>query len=256
MFKRLSYSLFKPKHIALFLKDKVYMSIIYFIIAVICCAMPKIVVYLNTDYSISQTSFSNAVSEISKYKDCNAKIVDGKFSVDTPFSIVIDENTYYFGNQVVSENAYFYFSEDSLNLVESGITSKLSYKDLGYLNLDFTILDTSSTEAASFRNMMNNIYYTYLKYSDSVLVISQLITTFIDVGVSMLIIYLFISAITPMFKSSYRFNLAVYSMTWFYVIYIFGSLLNNTLLEFLGLIVAFFFIRKALSSVRIINIKK
>lgn len=257
MFKRLAYSLFKPKHIALFLKDKSYMSIIYFLIAVICCALPSICRYVNTDYSITESSFRSAVNTLVEYKECNAKIVDGIFTCDTPFIITIDENKYYFGNQAVSDTTYFYFSEDSFKLIENSRTSdSITYTDLGYTNLDFTVLDTNSSEFGTFKGMMNTIYYRYLRYSDSVIVLSQLFTTFVDVGFSILIIFLFISAVTPMFKSSYRFNLAVYSMTWFYVIYIIGSLLNSVILEFVGIIIAFFFIRKALSSVRIVNIKK
>ncbi len=257
MFKRLAYSLFKPKHIALFIKDKSYMSIIYFFIAVICCALPSICRYVNTDYSITESSFRSAVNTLVEYKESNAKIVDSLFTCDSPFVITIDENKYYFGNQVVSDTTYFYFSEDSFKLVENSRTSdSITYTDLGYTNLDFTVLDTNSLEFGTFKGMMNTIYYRYLRYSDSVIVLSQFFTTFVDVGFSILIIFLFVSAITPMFKSSYRFNLAVYSMTWFYVIYIIGSLLNSVILEFVGIIIAFFFIRKALSSVRIINIKK
>ena len=257
MFKRLAYSLFKPKHIALFLKDKSYMSIIYFLIAVVCCALPSIVSYINTDYSITESSFRNAVNTISEYKESNAKISNGVFTCDAPFVVTIDENKYYFGNQTVSDTTYFYFAEDSFKLIEnSRVTDSITYASLGYENVDFTVLETNAEEYATYKGMMNTIYYRYLRYSNSVVIISQIFTTFIDVGISILIIFLFVSAVAPMLKSSYRFNLTVYSMTWFYVIYIIGSLLNSIILEFIGIIIAFFFIRKALSSVRIINIKK
>ncbi len=257
MFKRLSYSLFKPKYIGMFIKDKIYMPLIYFVIAVILCSLPTIVNYANEDYSISSTTITKAVNDISEYNSYNAKITEGKFQTDSSFKVVIDDYTYLFGNQTVDTNTYFYFAEEKLVLRVNGVLEdEVSYKDLGYENLDFSKLNNKSSEYVTFNNMINTIYSRYFRYSNSLYAFSAVLTITIDIAVSLLIVYLLVCAFAPILKPRHKFCIAVYSMSWFFVTYIIGSLLGAYWLEYAGLVVTFFFIRKALSSIKIVKTNK
>ena len=259
MFKRLAYSLFKPKHIALFIKDKIYMSFIYLFIAIFLCALPSILKYVNSSTTISWTEYNNAINEIALYSDSNAKIVDSKFSINESesFKVKIDGYYYLFGNQEVSSfDTYFYFSTDSFELHTSTGSAKTLYKDLGYENIDFSSLTTSNDESIKFKSFLDDIYAKYFRYSNSTYISSQIFSTIIEVLIALVIVFVLVSFLMPFLQPKHKFNLCVYSFSWFYITYIIGSLMGATIIEYVGLIVSFFFIRKAMSSIKIVNIKK
>ena len=258
MLRRLYNSLLRPRYIALYLKDKVWISLLYAFIAAIIMISPTVVSYcFHTDY-IQLSTLNEAVLMIPT--EYNTKVENYTFTTDKEFQIVVDTVTYNFGkgeNLVSSKGVTFVFSEDKILIYQNQqFVGTDSFKTLGVEDLNFSSLSTNSQEYAKYYSMMNNIYNTYFRYSNLQYSVSVLIRGILELLIVVAILVLFTSVMAPFLKRTHKINLSIYSLTWYYVLTFIGNVFSLPYIYLLGFLIAIFFLRKALSSIKIISIPK
>ena len=258
MFRRLYYSLFKPKRIALFIKDRLYLSMLYALFFVLLFTIPTIVSYSVSNNNISLTSFNAMVSDIPT--DSNAKIENYIFTTDKVFSVTVDEVVYDFGTtkDVSQSNSLtVVFSESNVIFYQYTYqVATASYQSLGFSNIDFNVLTTDSANYTSLQNAMNTIYNTYYRYSNYTYAISAIFNAILKDIILTGIIFLIITMAAPILKPSFRLNISIYSLSWYYILMFFQNALGMSYIYIIGIVLAFFFARKALSSIKIVPMNR
>jgi hypothetical protein len=258
MIRRLYNSLFRPKYIALYLKDKLWLSFLYVIILFSIAVSPAIVKYSVTQNNISFSNLNNAVDMIPQ--DSNAKVVDYVFSSDVAFQIKVDTVTYNFGTKdlyVPNKGVTFVYSGESIIVYQDGIKLVTdSFKNIGVKDLNFSTVKTDSKEYANYYVMMNTIYNKYFRVSNFNYGLYIVRDGLVETILIILVLYFAVSMIAPFLKSGHKLNIVLYSLTWYFVLMFVSNATVLTYLYFVGLVIAFIFIRKALSSIKIIQIPK
>ena len=258
MIRRLYNSLFRPKYIALYLKDKLWLSFLYLIILFLVSLSPAIVKYSVTQNNISFTDLNSAVDLIPE--NSNAKVVDYVFSTDNAFQIKVDTVTYNFGTKdlyVPNKGVTFVYSGENIIVYQDGV--KLitdSFKNIGVKDINFYKVKTDSKEYANYYVMMNTIYNKYFRLSNLNYGVEVVRSGLVETILIIVVLYFAVSMMAPFLKGNHKLNIVIYSLTWYFVLMFISNATVLTYLYFVGLVIAFIFIRKALSSIKIIQIPK
>ncbi len=257
---RLYYALIHPSRIALFLRDKLYISIIYLIGFIILSVSPVIIKHSNSKYYFTNSEINYLVNQIPN--ECNGEFKDNSFTIDTPFSITDEQNVIYNFDtnntlKISSSNIVLVFSSSSIIVYQNGNRiMNTSYSKVGVDDFSFDLVHSDSAHYYSFKNLFETIYNSYFKTND-ITFTSQTIEDAIFTYLIILVLLYFITFLkNPYLKRSERFNIIVYSMTYSYIFIFLGNYFSMSLLPYIGAFFSTYCLVKALSSIKIIKLPK
>lgn len=257
---RLYYALIHPTRLAMYVKDKLYIPILYSIFFIILSILPKTIRYVNKDKGISTTEYSFIVNQVSK--DSNASFSNYTFKIDTPFSITDSSNiTYNFDTtNTLSTNKttyVFVFTESSLVLYNNGVrAANTSYETLKFNDVNLNDIFNNSASYYSFKNIYNTIYETYFSYSNEYYIIQTISDAIFTYLIIIALLFIVSAMKCPYLKASNRFTLILYSLTWTYICIFIGNYYSLGIMPYLGAFISTFCLIKALSSIRVIKVNK
>lgn len=257
---RLYYALIHPSRIALFIKDKLYVSIIYLIAFIILSVSPLIIKHSNSRYYFTNSEINYLVNQIPN--ESNGVFSSNTFSIDTPFSVTDEDDVIYNFDttntlKISSSNIVFVFSSTSIIVYQNGTRiMNTSYSNIKIDDFSFDLVSTDSTHYYSFKNLFETIYNSYFKANNISFtseVIEEAIFTYLII---LILLYIVTGLKNPYLRRSERFNLIVYSMTYSFICIFLSNYFSIEFFKYLGAFISTYCLVKALSSIKIIKIPK
>lgn len=255
---RLFDGLFRPKYIGRYLADKKWKVILYFVFFLALCSIPAVSDLTNTrdiTYSDSTVLFQEIYNDEVK----NIKIENNK--LNTTESVIYSGNniTVAFNTQEVKSSLTLVFYEDYCSVFSSNVGTKsistIYYEKLNDSSLDLSLIQNKEfSEIYKLLDYINNAYDSYLEIAIPEACATNVLSILIEFGVLLFILIYAGFYFNPYLPTRIRVNLAVYSLSWAFVLYFVGILLNMTALFYVGAIISFIFMRIASKS--IIRVKK
>ncbi len=260
---RLLDSLFKPAVLGKYLADKVWRVVLYFVIFAFLCAIPSII-------SVTRTSDITYSDEVilfqSIYNDpqADAKIVDNKLTVSTPkvysdgsnFSVAFNTND-------TSTALTIAFYADYFTVLYGSGDTKTELKKVMYTSLDDSSLDLSvianKSDGYFYENykLLDYINVGWDRYLD-IAVPQSILTNTMYLCIEFLVVLVILMFVgiysNPFLPRKIRARMACYSMTWTFVLYLFGTLVDLSFLFYIGVFVSAIFMKIACSN--IVRVKK
>lgn len=262
MIRRLNVSISQPGKIGMFMKDKLWISLLFVFIVSILCSIPTIIkvssyngfdTNIISDIDNVYKIIKNANNDENKYLP-KVEIKDYRLSGTGNGGFVYGEFGFYFNEKPINMVYDLLFTDDSIEFHMAGILMKdYSYESLGLDNVDFRNLDTKDDDFTKVVRALEHIF------NDNK---STWVTVEIGsaIGVTILrhFIVALILAIAAMFGSfipfKYIYKLAIYAVTIYQISLLFYELFNAIIFRYVGIILALVYIRKAMRN--IIAIKK
>ena len=256
---RLYYALIHPSRIALYFRDKLYISILYLTFFIVLSVSPLIIKHSNSSY-FTNSEINYLVNQV--LSSSNGVFNDNTFSIDTPFSITdLDNVQYNFDTtntlSTSSKDVVFVFSSSSIIVYQYGNRiMNTSYSKVNINNFSLNLVSSNSCDYYSFKNLFETIYNSYFKTND-ISYTSEVIEEAIFTYLIIIILLYFITFLkNPYLKRSERFNLVVYSMTYAFICIFLCNYFEISFLKYLGAFISTFCLVKALSSIKIIKLPK
>jgi hypothetical protein len=248
----------RPSRIALYLKDKLVLSFFYFLFFSILVVMPNVIRYNVNDNSLTNSQIEELLQK--RPESSNAYFKDAAFSTDSKFSLSYDDVKYNFGNgQELSNNLTIEFNDVNMTFYKNKTAvMTVKYSSLNISNFNFDKIDTKNynTDFFSFKNMINDIYYNYFRESNLkssiILILDNIFTSFVVLA----LIFIICGFLNPYLKAIHKFNLSVYSSTWYFVIKFVHNYFELRFLVYIGVLVALFCLVRALSSIKVVKVPK
>lgn len=257
---RLFDSLFRPKLIGKYLADQLWRVILYFVLLFALCATPSIASYT----SIGDITYSDATalyqeiyndSTISyKIEDNKLNSSDAKYYTDGGLAIA-------FNTKDTSSTLNLSFYEDYFIVVYGAGTKQevklkqVYYNTLEDSSIDFTVVQQKQfSEVYKLLDYINIAYNEYLDYAVPTQLAGELVSMLIEFGIVFIILMFTGQYFNPYLPRKIRGRIAVYAMTWTFVAYILGTLINFSYLFYGGVIISFIFMGIACRN--IVRVKK
>lgn len=257
---RLYYALIHPSRIALYFRDKLYISIIYLTFFIVLSVSPLIIKHSNSRYYFTNSEINYLVNQV--LSSSNGVFNDNTFSIDTPFSITdLDNVQYNFDTtntlSTSSKDIVFVFSSSSIIVYQYGNRiMNTSYSKVNINNFSLDLVSSNSCDYYSFKNLFETIYNSYFKTND-ISYTSEVIEEAIFTYLIIIILLYFITFLkNPYLKRSERFNLVVYSMTYAFICIFLSNYFSIEFFKYIGAFISTFCLVKALSSIKIIKLPK
>ncbi len=257
---RLLDSLFRPKFIGKYLADKLWRVILYFVLMFVLCATPSIVQYTNVG-GVLYSDATELYQEIYNDSSISYKIEDNKLN---------SSNVGYYsdGGMAVAFNtketkatlSLVFYEEYYVVVYEGGTSSEATLKTVYYNSLTDSSLDFSLVQQKSFAevykllDLINVAYDAYKAHVVPTQLATALVSMLIEFGVVLLILIYTGQYFNPFLPRRIRGRIAVYAMSWTFVAYIVGALINFSYLFYLGVIISFIFM--GIASRNIVRVKK
>lgn len=262
MIRRLSVSVGQPSRIGMYMKDKLWITLVFILIVSVLCSIPSIIkVSTYKGFDTNTVSTIGIVYENSKNANTenytflpNVQIKDyklvgtetGGFNYET-FGISINGKF----------PTYMYdlcFLEDKVEILMGGITLKsYTYEELKLDNVDIYNLDSNDEDFVQVINALEYIFIDNKSIWTTVEITVSLVSNIISHFVIALIIALLIS-IGNFIPYKYVFKLSLYGVTISQIFRLLATLFEFNILNFVGFVLAFIFMKKAMRN--IIAIKK
>lgn len=265
MFKRFKTSLFQPANIASYRKDSAFTTILYYLLLVILAIIPSVILIFSYDgFSHSTKSYIRKEFigveipyEIENYQLVKTSDDDKEYHeyiLSNNSIIVFTEqeaneikyNNLYVGTVVIFAKDRVIYDELLMKKVE------FTYKDdLHLLSLNFSLAkendihfwDTVFSIAnkvakdISFKNRLFTTFYVFIELSLMLLIFSLIITLFQ------------IRKIREHINFGKSWQLAIYAMTPYIILTLFGDLVNLELLSIIGVVVSYAYASKTSLSI-------
>lgn len=260
---RLLDSLFKPSVLGKYLADKVWRVVLYFVIFLLLCATPSIIKIINT----SDVSYSDELVLFqSIYNDptTDIKIVDNKLQTTTQ-KVYSDGSNFSvaFNTQDTTTVLTIAFYEEYFTVLYGSGSSKSELKKEMYSSLTDSSLDLTLIANKGYGYFYQN--YKLLDYINigwnrylDIAIPQSVMSNVLYLCVEFLVVFvvlLFVGLYSnPFLPRKIRARIAVYCLTWSFVLYLFGMLVDISYLFYLGVFVSAIFMRIACSN--IVRVKK
>lgn len=265
MFKRFKTSLFQPANIASYRKDSVFITIIYYLLLVLLAIIPSIIlIFSNDGFSHNTKSYIRkefigveVPYEIDNYqlvKTTNDEKDYHEYILSNNSVIVFTEqeaseiiyNNLYVGTVVIFAKDRVIYDELLMKKIE------LSYKnDLQLEYLDFSLAKENDihfwdivfniankvAKDVSLKNRIFTTIYVFLEISLMLLIFSLIITLFQ------------IRKIKEYINFGKTWQLAIYAMTPYIILTLFGDLVSFELLSIIGVVVSYVYASKTSLSI-------
>ncbi len=258
MIRRLYYSILKPSRIALFIKDNVLLSLLYFLLLFVISISPQIITYTNTNKDIDQASYAYIVSQIPQ--DTNARFESGKLLCDNPF-VVVDKKGYKYSfgktDSIDTKTIFFSMQEDSFTVYNVGtIYGTYKYDSLNISDFKFSDVFTNSGVYYQFKNVFNAIYHKYLNYSPLEYTAALAFNVFLDLLFAGLVLYMISWFRSPFLETKHKMNLTLYSLTWTFIGLFLDGYFRLSILRYIGFGFSFICLVRALSVIKVVKVPR
>lgn len=251
-------SLFRPKLIGKYINEHIMHSIIYFILFVLLCAVPSVASALNTP-NLTYSSQISLIEDIKSKNETNIKIVDNKLISNNEKCIFVGDGvSVAFNTNEVEDLVVFSFSETTYTLYYGGYKVKtVEYSSMENSNLDVSLIQTGEiTMIYQLFSILNVGYDELLKTAIPVYCLESIFMLLIEFAIVFVIILVFGAKFNPAIPAKFRTKVAIYSLTWTFVLYFIGINIGLGWLYYIGLVVSFIFNAKALRNlIRVERIK-
>ena len=258
MIKRFYYSLLKPSRIALFIKDNIFLSLLYFLFFLVLSICPSIVKHINSNNDISSASFNyiyNQIPENNKLVFSNNKlIIDTKFMVKDP-----DYNCYYFGDvEAFNTNTVsFVLKEDNYTIYNNGkIFGTFDYSKLNVSDFSLEKIKTSSQDYYSFKSLFSAIYNTHFRYQPIEYSVTLFVSELFDMLFAGLIFYMIAWVKSPFLTSRHKLNITIYSLTYTFIGLFLDAYFGLDFLVYIFFIPSIVCLFRALSVIKVVKIPR
>ncbi|MFI3329556.1 MAG: hypothetical protein R3Y05_03590 [bacterium] len=257
MIRKIKIVLLQPRFIGLFIKEKVWKSLLMIFIASAISIIPGAITEINNK-EISSDFRTELVTNMQNANVSDAKIEDGVLSYVDQYIISYTYFNVIIGGELNLDNLYTYnfiFEEKDLTLYVSNIAVySVSYEDLNITNLDFSLVKTTSlTESNKLIYIFNQLYIA----NKNVVSFYNITAYYIEVLFTIFTGALIMTCFTMIFNSSgnimpfkYRYKTCLNCQ----YIYIFSILLSflyyNVYIQILGNFLMALYVVIATSSIR------
>lgn len=236
MLKRINISVFQPSKIAFFLKDKLGYVFLYMALLAFLASLPTIV----KQYAVSPLTFQSQQNILGVFiqKDINCSITNAQMACTEPIGFEIDGILIKFNESPDDFRFQVIFDHEKVSLFSGqSLIKSVSYSELGIVNLDFKL----STEAdiLQFSSALEIFVDEFQVYYATAMSIAIFISNFL--------LYISIAGIMALsfgFRLEkliyrYRFIMATYSTTSYFVLALVAELYGIGIILFLGMILPF-----------------
>lgn len=244
MFKRFYVSIFQPKLTGSFLKDKLPYVFIYILFLSLIVNIPSII------ESSFQKNFNPSIKrslESTLYKsETTATIIDYQLTTDESLIYQADSGSYAitFNGSPTSLNISFNFKKDTLELyVGPTLVNTYTYRDLELESIEFNM--KKSQDRITFDHLLSKVYLDVKPLFITGSILAFIFNEFVTYILLVLISVWSYSYFRPKLKMRYRFIMASYGFSVFFITVLLANLYDFQLLRVLGVILGFSFTRKA-----------
>ncbi|NLN50265.1 MAG: hypothetical protein GX149_01395 [Acholeplasmataceae bacterium] len=244
MFKRIKISLLNPSAIGQFIKDKVGYVFLYILFLSLFVSIPTIV-KRSTTKTIDPVISQGVVNTLYTQK-IEGKIVNAKASAQSiaPKSATSTVYVGFFTDDVIRAGIVFVFNEYTFDVYYAGIkVNSYSYEILGLEELTFNM--TKTVDREKIIKALDFIYLDFKSITTTITSISAFIGSFISGMFIALLMTASYAFVTPKLNIRYRFILAAYSVSIYYLMNLFSVLYGLELLSFVGIVLAVVFMGRA-----------
>ena len=197
MYKRIRDSLFDPKKVVDYIKDKGIICALFVLLFAFIMIAPSIFNIINYEisYDVKSNYITSLKGEYIPYKIINGELICSDASYSDNYTKTIGIVNYTFSTNGEVKSGYgldVVFTKDKVNIMFSGMNSELfSYSDYEELNnLDFDTLTTGSGQAwESVFSVANKLY----KANMPVILITNIIIGLINAIITLMIAVLIFS---------------------------------------------------------------
>lgn len=256
MIERLIKNLSHPKYAFLYIKDKFWRVFFYLIILATIMTLP---VFINasinkTNLLPEQKTFSTVLTNLI---DKDIKIVDGKLEVPTEGNFVGGSGMFFVSvkkYEYLNPGYYLVFEDEAATIylnAGNGLIVKSNsydYDDLNISNIEFTSENKNKLSNIVIKTFTNNSQII------TTLIMSSFFINYFDLLLVILIMTLFANAFIKLplnFKSHFKIN--TYIATIYAVLSLLLTLFGLEELNFIALIITYFFHQRAYRSIKIIG---
>ncbi|MFA5692119.1 MAG: DUF1189 family protein [Acholeplasmataceae bacterium] len=256
MYTRFKDSLITPSLIVKYLKDKTSVIISYFLILVIIITLP-IVIYEVSYTGLSSSQINKLTNEFTNNISGPYEIIDNKLEIDPVYYDLVKylELDYYTIGIINTPSGFmdYYFrvvfTENGVNYSSLvGNTNKTySFNELGLNNFDFNNYSNANIER--FVKGLNIVIKDNQAQYKMMMVLGSFIANGFELLILALIIALFNRHIMPY---KLKFKLSIYAISIYTVLSFFGVIFNLNILNFVGIIMASIYLRKATQKIMVL----
>ncbi|MGM9970811.1 MAG: DUF1189 family protein [Anaeroplasmataceae bacterium] len=248
-------SLFRPKLIGKYINEHIIHSILYFIFFVLICSVPSVISITNTPnltyrdqvslfQNISNSSPSTIKVENNRLNTTDVVVFNG---VNVSVSFNTDE---------VSNTLVYVFKESYFHVYYSGVkVSTIEYSRLSDSSFDISSIQNKDFDMIyHFLDILNYGYKDVLNMYIPILCLETIGTIIIEFAFIFIILLFTGGWFNPTIPTKFRAKMAVYALTWTFILYFIGVNVGMTWLFYIGAVISFIFNKIALS--HIIRVKK
>lgn len=255
----------EPRKIGFFMGEKKWKSLLQLFLFLIIALTPFFIKETFND-KISDSS-KTYLQKILMNKDieANIKIENGTLIGDSAIAIQIDEGIVFINpnNEKLDSSDYKYLPVYEMNATGIKVTlignvlKEISYKQINFLSLDFNkIFRLDYVEFNYFIGLINNVYSQSKSYINLLNFVSLLVTGYISLIFSALIICLFGGTINKFVAFKFRFKGALDAQFISIFFILLSGLFNVSYLELIGVIFSVFYFTRGLTSIVRIEVRK
>jgi hypothetical protein len=254
-----------PRKLGFFMGEKKWKSLVQLFLFLILALTPYLI-RLNVENEISSSSKEYLKTILMTEEiDYNIAISEGRLVGDGSLSIILDECIVFINplNQILDNSNYEYlpvfeFRENGIVVSLMGnIFGDYTYSELGYLNLNFNeIFDSNFIEFNVFIALLNDLYGNSMGYTNTISFITTLVTNYILIIFSALVIALLGGMANKLVSYKFRFKGAL-DAQFISIVFIFLSHLFNILyLDLIGVFLSIIYFTRGVMSIVRIEIRK
>lgn len=257
MIRRLNISISQPSKIGMFMNDKLWINLLFVFIVSILCSIPSII-KVSTYKGFDTNIISNIDDVYKSVKSVNTKekkylpeveIKDYKLIGTDSGGFVYEQFGFYFNEKPSSMIYDLFFTDDSIEFHMAGALVKdYSYEDLGLDNVDFNNLDIKDADFTKSVRALEYIFNDNKSIWAAVEISSNIGATIIRHFIAALIIA-FLAMFGSFIPFKYLYKLAIYAVTIFQISLLFYGLFNAPIFTYIGIILAFVYIRRAMRNI-------
>ncbi len=255
MLTKLQIVLFKPRLIALLIKEKTSSVIVMLFIAILIAISPEII-RLSVSEGISNSFRTEIKTRLTQETFSNTYISSGVLSYEetnnislSAFDLVIGDVNEYDGKFLYVMN----LSDDNITFyISSVLVYSISYDELNVENIDFNSMKYDVKEVFKLVNIVDEIYL----INKTSLVIYNSVYMFIDVLFIVLATSLLFGVMSSVFSKSglsfrYRFKTALNCQYIFLLSILLSVLYNALFLQIIGNLVMVIYVVISLTSIQL-----
>lgn len=238
MLKRINVSIFSPSKIAFFLKDRLSYIFLYIALLSLIAGLPmSLRIALSNEMPRQmQTDIRNMIIR----NNVNCQIEDGLLQACNHPGFSYNYINIQFNGAPISGSYVVSFNEAQMHILfDEMVLNTYTYEDLGLTNFDFTF--KTENDRLAFNQALNRVYQDIKPFTVPFSFAFMLISNMLLYIILALIMAFFYGMRPEKLRFRYRFILASYALTSYFVTILIGELYGLGILSYLALILPYIY---------------